>query len=170
MLVLAVLRRMSQSPWRSSYQREDPSQNLGKGKIYHVAHMLERTLDSLPWNRVTDSDGRCSTLLPSSPRLEAGTYKMIFQTGTYFAGSGRETFYPVVEVSRPYHPPGIQAPDYLRGLIRMKDHLPSSESRATLSHPIVTEPMVIHHLSWKLESTLRCRSDPSDRGRTIRRG
>ncbi|KAG8959007.1 hypothetical protein FRC03_008551 [Tulasnella sp. 419] len=47
----------------------------------------------------TDQDGRCSTLLPSSPRLEAGFYKMIFRTGDYFAAAGRETFYPVVEIN-----------------------------------------------------------------------
>ena len=47
---------------------------------------------------VTDGDGRCSTLLPSSPRLEAGIYKMTFNTGEYFTASNRDTFYPVVEV------------------------------------------------------------------------
>lgn len=49
--------------------------------------------------RVTDGDGRCSNLMSSSTRLDSGTYKMVFQTGVYFAGTNRETFYPVVEAS-----------------------------------------------------------------------
>ncbi|KAG8750437.1 hypothetical protein FRC11_010409, partial [Ceratobasidium sp. 423] len=45
----------------------------------------------------TDSDGRCTNLLPAEPRLEAGVYKMIFNTGEYFEKDKRDTFYPVVE-------------------------------------------------------------------------
>lgn len=47
----------------------------------------------------TDSDGRCSTLLDPSKKPAAGVYKMIFETGAYFATLNQETFYPKVEVS-----------------------------------------------------------------------
>ncbi|KAG8893361.1 hypothetical protein FRC01_013648, partial [Tulasnella sp. 417] len=48
-------------------------------------------------NGVTDSDGRCSNLLDPSLRLSPGVYKMIFETGPYFASSNTQTFYPFVE-------------------------------------------------------------------------
>ena len=44
----------------------------------------------------TDDDGRVTKLGPE--RLERGTYRLSFATGEYFAGTGRETFYPVVSV------------------------------------------------------------------------
>lgn len=47
----------------------------------------------------TDSDGRCTNLLPSEPRLSAGIYKMVFNTGEYFEKDKRDTFYPVVEIA-----------------------------------------------------------------------
>jgi len=66
---------------------------------------------------VTDPDGRCTNLLPASVLVRAGTYKMIFQTGVYFASSGRETFYPVVEIifqlanpGQHYHIPLLLSP------------------------------------------------------------
>jgi 5-hydroxyisourate hydrolase len=44
----------------------------------------------------TDEDGRARTLL-SAP-LEAGVYRLIFDTGAYFRAQGQETFYPSVTV------------------------------------------------------------------------
>lgn len=44
----------------------------------------------------TDDDGRVTDLGPE--RLERGTYRLSFATGEYFAGTGRDTFYPVVSV------------------------------------------------------------------------
>ncbi|CUA69675.1 5-hydroxyisourate hydrolase [Rhizoctonia solani] len=65
----------------------------------------------------TDSDGRCTTLLPAEPRLNAGIYKMIFNTGEYFEKDKRDTFYPVVEIifhlAKPdehYHIPLLLSP------------------------------------------------------------
>jgi 5-hydroxyisourate hydrolase-like protein (transthyretin family) len=49
--------------------------------------------------RTTDADGRCSTLLDPARKPAAGVYKMIFETGAYFATIKQETFYPKVEVS-----------------------------------------------------------------------
>ncbi|WOO85882.1 5-hydroxyisourate hydrolase [Vanrija pseudolonga] len=48
-------------------------------------------------NGVTDADGRCSTLLDGSTRLNPGLYRMTFLTQEYFIARGVETFYPVVE-------------------------------------------------------------------------
>ena len=46
---------------------------------------------------VTNSDGRVTDLLPAG-EAQAGTYRIEFDTASYFACSGRETFYPKVEV------------------------------------------------------------------------
>lgn len=46
---------------------------------------------------VTDGDGRIRALGPDD--LLPGTYRIVFDTGTYFARSGRRTFYPEVAIS-----------------------------------------------------------------------
>jgi 5-hydroxyisourate hydrolase len=47
----------------------------------------------------TDTDGRLGGLLPGGLEHEgAGTYRLRFGTGPYFATTGRETFYPEVSV------------------------------------------------------------------------
>ena len=46
---------------------------------------------------VTDADGRAGDLLAGAP-LEARTYRLTFETGAYFAATGRRSFYPRVEV------------------------------------------------------------------------
>jgi 5-hydroxyisourate hydrolase len=50
------------------------------------------------WQRLaeaeTDGDGRLADL----PAWDAGTYRLRFGTGRYFAGRGVETFYPEVTV------------------------------------------------------------------------
>ncbi|KIR58198.1 hydroxyisourate hydrolase [Cryptococcus bacillisporus CA1873] len=53
----------------------------------------------------TDTDGRCSTLLPPNEKLSPGIYKMVFFTGDYFEAMGTETFYPVVEITFNYADP-----------------------------------------------------------------
>jgi 5-hydroxyisourate hydrolase len=45
---------------------------------------------------VTDSDGRAPEL---AVVLERRSYRLTFETGPYFAASGRSTFYPRVEVT-----------------------------------------------------------------------
>jgi 5-hydroxyisourate hydrolase len=45
---------------------------------------------------VTDGDGRAPDL---SAVLERRAYRLTFETGPYFAASGRSTFYPRVEVT-----------------------------------------------------------------------
>jgi 5-hydroxyisourate hydrolase len=44
----------------------------------------------------TDADGRCRLV---AGELAAGTYRLVFETGAYFAGNGTETFYPEVTVT-----------------------------------------------------------------------
>lgn len=59
---------------------------------------LERA-EGARWQEIgqgqTDDDGRLSTLCAE---VAAGTYRLRFDTGTYFAKSGTDAFYPVVEV------------------------------------------------------------------------
>src|SRR5271169_2507385 len=45
----------------------------------------------------TDGDGRVRELGPDG--LQPGTYRVVFDTGAYFARSGQRTFYPEVMVS-----------------------------------------------------------------------
>jgi len=45
---------------------------------------------------VTDTDGRIGSIGPD--RLGAGHYTLRFDTGSYFAGAGRDYFYPEVVV------------------------------------------------------------------------
>ena len=47
----------------------------------------------------TDDDGRLRTLLPADTAVEAGTYRITFDTGAYFAASGRTCFYPTVQIT-----------------------------------------------------------------------
>ncbi|NKX56735.1 hydroxyisourate hydrolase [Arthrobacter mobilis] len=46
---------------------------------------------------VTDQDGRIKNLGPE--RIEAGTYRISFETGSYFREQGTETFFPSVELT-----------------------------------------------------------------------
>ena len=46
----------------------------------------------------TDADGRVRELLPAGTALAAGTYRLTFETGAYFAASGIEGFYPRVTI------------------------------------------------------------------------
>jgi len=63
----------------------------------------------------TDADGRVATLGPDA--LPAGDYRIEFQTGPYFAASGRHTFFPRVtiefvlsDVAAHYHVPLLLSP------------------------------------------------------------
>jgi 5-hydroxyisourate hydrolase len=46
----------------------------------------------------TDEDGRVADLLDGAA-LTAGVYRLTFQTGAYFASTGRAAFYPRVQVT-----------------------------------------------------------------------
>lgn len=60
--------------------------------------MLERMTWRSLGAGVTDADGRAGDLLAGAP-LEARTYRLTFETGAYFAATGRQSFYPRVEVT-----------------------------------------------------------------------
>jgi 5-hydroxyisourate hydrolase len=64
---------------------------------------LERRSSSGGWQLVmsgrTDADGRCGQLLHDDGDLDAGVYRMVFDTASYFAEQRIEGLYPVVEVT-----------------------------------------------------------------------
>jgi len=47
---------------------------------------------------VTNADGRIGDLLPAEKILVAGNYKLVFETGNYFAANNVKGFYPEVEI------------------------------------------------------------------------
>lgn len=47
---------------------------------------------------ITNSDGRIPDLLPQDRNLKPATYKMAFDTGSYYANQNLKTFYPEVEI------------------------------------------------------------------------
>ncbi|MDB4951945.1 MAG: 5-Hydroxyisourate Hydrolase [Gemmatimonadetes bacterium] len=65
----------------------------------------------------TDADGRVRGLLPEGVALEAGLYRLTFDTWAYFAAAGGEAFYPEVSIvfqvrdtSRHHHVPLLLSP------------------------------------------------------------
>ncbi len=62
-----------------------------------VAIRLERDARVLG-SGATDDDGRLRDLLPAGEPLEPGAYRLVFDTGAYFAAQGTEAFYPQVAV------------------------------------------------------------------------
>jgi 5-hydroxyisourate hydrolase len=65
---------------------------------------------------VTDDDGRLRPL-PTGSDLAAGTYRLTFATGAWFAAAGRASFYPEVVVTfevtdpaRHHHVPLLLSP------------------------------------------------------------
>jgi 5-hydroxyisourate hydrolase len=67
-----------------------------------VGVVLERGGKASGWQVIgdgaTDADGRVRALLGDSKRLEAGTYRLVFDTRRYFDGRGVRAFYPTVIV------------------------------------------------------------------------
>ncbi|WP_310558372.1 2-oxo-4-hydroxy-4-carboxy-5-ureidoimidazoline decarboxylase [Flavobacterium sp.] len=47
---------------------------------------------------ITNTDGRIPDLLPQERNLKPATYKMVFDTGSYYAHQNLKTFYPEVEI------------------------------------------------------------------------
>jgi 5-hydroxyisourate hydrolase len=78
--------------------------DVARGKpAGHVRVRLERRGASGGWDLVTsartDADGRCEQLLRDDGDLDAGVYRMVFDTGSYFSAQKVEGLYPVVEVT-----------------------------------------------------------------------
>ncbi|KAM0788618.1 hypothetical protein ACM66B_001737 [Microbotryomycetes sp. NB124-2] len=66
---------------------------------------------------MTDNDGRCGNLLPPSPTIDPGVYKMTFYTKEYFGTRNISSFYPFVEIpfevkvaDEHYHVPLLLSP------------------------------------------------------------
>ena len=55
---------------------------------------------------VTDADGRVRDLLPDSRALDAGVYRLTFETAGYFRATGVQGFYPSVPVVFELRSPG----------------------------------------------------------------
>ena len=68
-----------------------------------VAVRLEKRDDAGDWRLLasahTDHEGRCPQLLPEGADLVAGTYRLVFETGSYFAMQKMVALYPVVEIT-----------------------------------------------------------------------
>lgn len=84
-----------------------------------VAATLESRNDDGGWQQLaagsTDADGRIKELGPE--QLEAGTYRIEFQTGEYFDATGTDTFFPTVTLAfrlldptQHYHVPLLISP------------------------------------------------------------
>jgi len=65
----------------------------------------------------TNADGRVSDLVPPETNLTAGVFRLIFDTGKYFANQQVESFYPQVtiifrinEAGEHYHVPLLLSP------------------------------------------------------------
>ena len=81
-----------------------------------MAVRLERRDGEVIGTGTTDADGRCPELTEGLA-LEAGTYRLCFETGAWFARADTPTFYPgvelVFEVTDPaahYHVPLLLSP------------------------------------------------------------
>ena len=68
-----------------------PAAGIGVRLARHDADALTEVASG-----VTDEDGRIRELGPE--RLEAGTYRIAFATGEYFAAREQRTFYPQVTI------------------------------------------------------------------------
>ena len=82
---------------------------------------LEVLLAEAGWELIgqgeTDSDGRLKGLLPEGHDLKEGVYRLTFDTASYFASQGTESFYPEVKIvfvvrnsSEHYHVPLLLNP------------------------------------------------------------
>jgi 5-hydroxyisourate hydrolase len=64
---------------------------------------LERQESPGEWSLVassrTDGDGRCPQLLPENETLRAGTYRLAFDTASYYLAHKIQGLYPVVEIT-----------------------------------------------------------------------
>jgi 5-hydroxyisourate hydrolase len=65
----------------------------------------------------SDADGRILNLVPKDTKLAAGVYRLIFETGRYFAENNVDAFYPQVTIvftirdaAQHYHVPLLLSP------------------------------------------------------------
>jgi 5-hydroxyisourate hydrolase len=86
-----------------------------------ITVILEFRAGGIDWKRIgqsrTDAEGRAKDLLPVSAHVDAGTYRLRFDTGAYFRALGVESFHPEVviefvihDVAQHYHLPLLLSP------------------------------------------------------------
>jgi 5-hydroxyisourate hydrolase len=68
-----------------------------------MAVSLERLESSGGWSRLasarTDEDGRCAQLLREHDTFQAGRYRLVFETGSYYSARETRGLYPLVEIT-----------------------------------------------------------------------
>ena len=73
-----------------------------QGKPANNVGVILYQLNNGTWEKitggVTNKDGRIPDLLKEEIRMELGTYKLRFETQSYFARQSVQTFYPFVEI------------------------------------------------------------------------
>ena len=138
---LALRRRSRRAAWRRGGRREDlsPAAREARGMSSVSSHVLDTALGrpaqklrlrlqilelvegSQHWTTlvetVTDDHGRVPSFSPDTA-LRAGTYRLCFDTKTYFEGDGRPVFFPQVDVvfavegaaEQNYHVPLLLSP------------------------------------------------------------
>lgn len=96
--------------------------DISRGKAAAgVAVTLERQLSATEWKQLkqsaTNADGRVEDLMAPGSAVDAGIYRLTFDTAAYYRASGGTTFYPhasiVFEVANPkehYHVPLLLSP------------------------------------------------------------
>ncbi len=96
--------------------------DTSKGKpASGVPVILEKKEKSGQWkemaNRHTDVDGRVTDLLPSDHKFEAASYRLIFDTGTYFVSQDLKSMFlsvvipfEVKDTKEHYHIPLLLSP------------------------------------------------------------
>ena len=84
--------------------------DLAKGRPAAGVPIALSVKDAGAWRELgrgaTDADGRLRTLLPDGAPLAAGTYRLVFDTASYFAASGVDGFSPEVSVVFAVKEPG----------------------------------------------------------------
>ena len=91
-----------------------------KGKPANDVGVILYQFNNGQWERitggVTNADGRIPDLLEKDTKMEWGTYKLRFETQSYFARQSLPTFYPFVEIvfevrtEEHYHVPLLLSP------------------------------------------------------------
>lgn len=86
-----------------------------------VMIVLEQKDASLGWQKIgeglTNADGRHSGIMPANVPLTSGHYRLVFETGAYFASRGIDCFHPQVivaftifDITQHYHVPLLLSP------------------------------------------------------------
>lgn len=81
---------------------------LGKpaeGITVRLEQGSEKNVKELAQGR-TNTDGRVENLLKPDHTLQAGSYRLIFETGAYFEKSKIKSFYPSVQITFEVTSPG----------------------------------------------------------------